>query len=84
MSESPSKNSQDAAEAPATSENYVAAVEAVKPVDEAEDKLDRILVEIGEFQLPQLYKYLLLCVPIALCALYSTSFMVTATNIDYR
>lgn len=49
-----------------------------------EDKLDRVLIEIGEFELPQLWKYFLICIPISLSALYSTSFIVTASNIDYR
>lgn len=49
-----------------------------------EDKLDQILIEIGEFELPQLWKYFLILIPIALYAAYSTSFVVTASNMDYR
>lgn len=51
---------------------------------EGEDKLDLVLIEIGEFELPQLWKYFLIFIPIALYAVFSTSFVVTASNMDYR
>lgn len=50
----------------------------------AEDKLDRVLIEIGEFELPQLWKYFLIFIPIALYAIFTTGFVVTASNMDYR
>lgn len=52
--------------------------------DAGEDKLDRVLIEIGEFALPQLWKYFLIFIPIALYAVFTTSFVVTASNMDYR
>lgn len=72
-----------------SSDNKEISVETIncssqKKLDAEEDKLDIVLIEIGEFELPQLWKYFLICIPIALCALYSTSFIVTASNIDYR
>lgn len=48
------------------------------------DDLDFVLQEIGEFSVAQLWKYILICIPIALSAMYAIGFVVTGTSLDYR
>lgn len=53
------------------------------PVDDGDD-LDFVLQEIGEFSVSQLLKYILICIPIALSAMYAIGFVVTGTTLEYR
>lgn len=46
--------------------------------------LDYILSEIGDFGYYQLWKYIWISLPIALSATFAVTFVVTATNLDYR
>lgn len=46
--------------------------------------LDRILVELGQFGKFQIINYFLLCIPVALSAIYALSYVFTAGDLEYR
>lgn len=46
--------------------------------------LDRILVELGQFGKFQIINYILLCIPVALSAIYALSYVFTAGDLEYR
>lgn len=52
--------------------------------DGAEDDLDAVLTEIGEFSLPQMWKYVWIFIPIALSASYAIGYVVSGSNLEYR
>lgn len=51
---------------------------------ESEANLDFVLHEIGDFRGRQIWKFLWIGVPIILSASFAITFVVTATNLDYR
>lgn len=52
--------------------------------DDSDNDLDYVLSEIGECGMQQMWKYVLIFVPIALSAIYAISFIVTGSSLDYR
>lgn len=48
------------------------------------DDLDLVFKEVGEFNPYQIWKFVLLFIPIVLSAVYAINFIVTASNLDYR
>lgn len=46
--------------------------------------LDRILVELGQFGKFQIINYMLLCIPVALSAIYGLGYVFTAQDLEYR
>lgn len=60
-------------------------VDEEEPVEKPKaDDLDLIFQEIGEFNPYQIWKFVLLFVPIVLSAVYAINFIMTASNLDYR
>lgn len=55
-----------------------------KREDESQNNLDYVLNEIGDFSGQQIWKFLWIGLPIALSATFAITFVVTATNLDYR
>lgn len=53
------------------------------PKDDGEH-LDYVFEEIGEFSVSQIRKYILICIPIALSAIYAIGFVVTGSSLEYR
>lgn len=49
-----------------------------------ENNLEYVFTEIGDFSVYQAWKYIWISIPIALSAAYAVSFVVTATDLDYR
>lgn len=45
---------------------------------------DVILKELGEFGKYQKINYVLMCIPIALSAMYGLSYVFTASDLEYR
>lgn len=52
--------------------------------DDCDNDLDYVFNEIGECGAQQMWKYVLIFVPIALSAIYAISFVVTGSSLDYR
>lgn len=50
----------------------------------SEHNFDVILNELGEFGRYQKINYLLMCVPLALSAMYGMSYVFTAADLEHR
>lgn len=53
-------------------------------ISDNKSNLEYVFTEIGDFSVYQAWKYIWISIPIALSAAYAVSFVVTATDLDYR
>lgn len=50
----------------------------------AESNLDAIFTEIGECNILQVVRYILICIPNAVAGMYVMSYIFTANTLEYR
>lgn len=49
-----------------------------------DDSLDKVFTEIGEFKIYQIYLLILICIPCAMSAAFSSHFIFASATLDYR